>query len=428
MTSVELVGVRRIGPFDFRWPDETESFEGGWAFEAHIDGARHPTRLGIGACQRFGRMRVHVVTWMDGEVQVEGVEADDYPASQALISRLRRPGRGLAFTWAEVPAGYHAFDVVDHRREIDAPYSPRCLAVKIGEDDLAAWALHAWLRSQLPRKSRGAARTLGTVAPRWSELGPPPLPDAGRVGRALLAHADELASQIKSAVAQFTYNPDAEALIRSDGFAFLLAVVSDTGIRAERAWALPYELGRRLGYLSPKELADSPEAVRAAIQRPPKLHRFVNVVPDWLVQTSRIVLDRYDGDAERVWSDAPTATRLRRRLEEFPGIGQKRAGMAVEILARDLGKPLRETSGSDIAGDAHLRRVFLRTGLADGDDVHQMADVARRLYPDRPGALDIPAWDIGRRWCRPAGPDCSFCPLNGACPRLTDRGTRVRGV
>jgi hypothetical protein len=39
--------------------------------------------------------------------------------------------------------------------------------------------------------------------------------------------------------------------------------------------------------------------------------------------------------------------------------------MAVEILARDLGIPLREMSGSDVAYDVHLRRVFLRTGLAD---------------------------------------------------------------
>ena len=31
------------------------------------------------------------------------------------------------------------------RREIEAPYSPQCLALKIREDDLASWALHAWL-------------------------------------------------------------------------------------------------------------------------------------------------------------------------------------------------------------------------------------------------------------------------------------------
>ena len=163
------------------------------------------------------------------------------------------------------------------------------------------------------------------------------------------------------------------------------------GIRAERAWALPYELRERLGYLTPAELIAHPDAVRTAVQQPPMLQRFVNVVPDWLVAAARIVLDQYEGDAGRLWSDTPTAVELRRRLEAFPGIGQKKAAMAVEILARTLGKPLRELTGSDVAYDVHLRRVFLRTGLADHDEAGHMVAVARALYPNRPGALDLPA-------------------------------------
>jgi uncharacterized HhH-GPD family protein len=370
---------------------------------------------------------VHTVTWINAEVQVEGVEADDYPASQALVSRLRRPGRATARTWADVPVGYDGFEIVEHRREIDAPYSPNCLAVKIREDDLAAWALHGWLRSQLPRKLSAATRSV-PVMPGFPTLPPAPSPDAKAVGQALLAHANALADQLKNGPALFTPDAAADALIREDPFAFLLAVISDMGIRAERAWALPYLLRTRLGYLSPGRLAANPDAVRAAVQLGPKLHRFVNIVPDWLVQAAHIVLDLYGGDAGRLWSDAPTAVELRRRLEAFPGIGQKKAAMAVEILARDLGKPLRELTGSDVAYDVHLRRVFLRTGLAERDEVGHMVAVARALYPDRPGALDLPAWDIGRRWCRPVGPDCRTCPLNTVCPRLVERGSRVRGV
>lgn len=47
----------------------------------------------------------------------------------------------------------------------------------------------------------------------------------------------------------------------------------------------------------------------------------------------------------------PAAIDLRCRFDAFPGIGQKKAAMAVEILARDLGKPLRELAGSDVAYD-----------------------------------------------------------------------------
>ena len=102
--------------------------------------------------------------------------------------------------------------------------------------------------------------------------------------------------------------------------------------------------------------------------------------------------------------------------------------MAVEILARDLHKKLQQLSGGDVAYDVHLRRVFLRTGLAQRDEVGHMVDVARALYPERPGVLDLPAWDIGRRWCRPADPDCPACPLNIACARLIEAGSKVRGA
>jgi uncharacterized HhH-GPD family protein len=424
---IELVAVKELEPFDFRWPENIEWFERGWSFYACVGDARFSGRHGIGACEVYGRMRVHTVTWVAGEVQVEGVEADDYPSSQALISRLRRPGRANAQTWDQIPVGYDGFEIVEHRREIDAPYSPQCLAVKICEDDLASWALHAWLRSLLPRKLITSKPT------EFKVIRPPQLPrapsrDAKAVAEALLAHGATLAAQLKSEDSKFTPDPAANALIRNDPFAFLLAVISDMGIRAERAWALPYLLRQRLGYLSPAELAADPDAVRAAVQREPKLHRFVNMVPAWLIEAAQIVLSRYHGDAATLWSDGPTAIELRRRLEAFPGIGQKKAAMAAEILARDLGIPLQDMSGGDIAFDVQVRRVFLRTGLAERDDVNHMVAVARVLNPERPGALDLPAWDIGRRWCRPANPDCLTCPLNHVCPRLIDKGSSVRGV
>jgi hypothetical protein len=89
MDGIELTAVKALEPFDFRWPDGIESFEGGWSFGASIAGTRHTGRHGIGAREVYGRLRVHTVTWLNGEVQVEDVEADDYPSTQALISRLR---------------------------------------------------------------------------------------------------------------------------------------------------------------------------------------------------------------------------------------------------------------------------------------------------------------------------------------------------
>jgi endonuclease III len=146
----------------------------------------------------------------------------------------------------------------------------------------------------------------------------------------------------------------------------------------------------------------------------------------WLVGAAQIVLDEYQGNAGSIWSDEPTAAELRKRLEAFPGIAQKKAAMAVELLTHYRSVSVQDLSGSDIAYDVHVRRVFLRTGLAQRDDVHDMVAAARSLYPERPGALEIPTWDATRQWCRPKKPDCLSCPLNAACPRLIDRASHIK--
>lgn len=159
---------------------------------------------------------------------------------------------------------------------------------------------------------------------------------------------------------------------------------------------LPIPAERAAWFTYTSYLAAFPELVAAAVARPPKLHRFVATVPRWIVDAARRVLSDYGGDAGRVWNDGPTAIQVQRRLEAFTGIGQKKAAMAVEILERGFGVPLRAMEGSDIAFDVHLRRVFLRAGLAERDERTLMIDAARKLYPVRPGALDEPAWHIGR--------------------------------
>jgi hypothetical protein len=61
--------------------------------------------------------------------------------------------------------------------------------------------------------------------------------------------------------------------------------------------------------------------------------------------------------------------------------------MAVEILERQRGVAIHQMSGSDIAFDVHVRRVFLRTGLAERDD---QAAYDRRCAGASPGASRSP--------------------------------------
>lgn len=423
MSASEITDVLDIEPFTFKWPDGREDFESGWSYRLRGSGQTHVVRHGIGGRLVYGKQRVHTVTWLDGNVEVEGVESDDYPATQALVSLLRHPDKTLVRTLPEVPAGYDAFDIVDHRREIDAKFSRHSLAVKIREDDLLPWALHAWLRHQ-SRHRAPAPPQVPHVAP----LPAPPSLEKRAVCEAILAHGRNLAAALGGGNPRLAAGDEANSLILTDPFAFLIAVVCDQGILAERAWGIPYLLAQRLGTLDPAQLRDRRADVLAAFAQPPKLHRFVNQVADWVVDAAGIVADRYGGDAAEIWSDIPAAGELRARFDAFPGIAQKKAAMAVEILERSLGVPVADLSGSDVAYDVHLRRVFMRTGLAEHDDVGHMVAVARALHPQRPGELDNPVWDIGRGWCHPRHPDCASCPLVAACPRLIERGDRIRGI
>ena len=164
-----LSNVRPIASLAFRWPKEEEHFQRGWEFVAAIQGQRFEVRYALGVRQVYGRRRVHAATWFGGEVAVGGVETDDYGRTRSLISRLKRLDRKLVRGESELPSGYEGFEIVSHRAEIDALHSPRALAVKIHESDLAAWATHAFLRRSLRRESRwprGAAGGVpGTLLP-----------------------------------------------------------------------------------------------------------------------------------------------------------------------------------------------------------------------------------------------------------------------
>ena len=426
-----LVRVTAIGPFSWRWPEGIENYELGWAAVADVEGTELRIRHGIGRRDAFGRSRIRSVTWVEGEPTVEGVEADDFARSQSLLSLIKitkkhlRPGEPL-------PDAYSGMQVAVMADEVVGPHSFRSLAVKLRQDDVEGWTRHALLRAAARGRLAVRRRDRPSLPP---PAGPGPLPAAtfdesvggqqNAVAAGLLEFGRHHDASEKGAAVDFTSNADANELIRTDPFAFLCAVIFDQGVPAERAWLAPLLLKERLGHLDPRRVAAADGVVRDAISEAPKLHRYVAKMPGWIVRAAQRVVDHYDGDASAIWSDRPTADELQKRFDDFVGIGQKKAAMAVEILERDLGVPVRNLEQSDIAYDVHIRRVFLRARLADRDDRDHMIAVARRLHPTRPGALDLPTWLIGRGWCHPGVPDCAMCPLTKVCPKEIERAAHV---
>lgn len=229
----------------------------------------------------------------------------------------------------------------------------------------------------------------------------------------------------------FSGNESADALIESDPNAFLLGVLFTQGIPAERAWAGPWLLHQRLGSIDLAFLAERPEEVRVAVQQPPMLHRFKETMPGWISAAAVRLRAEYGGDASRIWPEGANVVDVIRRLSEFDGIGRKKAVMAAEILVRHFGVGLGGREGGQVAYDVHVRRVFLRSGIADVDSVEVIECAAAEACPEAPGTLDLAAWLVGRDWCRPRHPRCGACRLTTTCIRRTGLtplgvGTRAR--
>ncbi len=132
LPEFRIVSTEALGPFSWRWPEGLEYFERGWITLVDLDGVEVQVRHGIGRRTVFGASRPHSVTWVDNEPTVEGVGADDYDKSHALLSLIKVTKKHLRPHDA-VPAGYAEFEVAVMADAASGPYSPRSLAVKIGE-------------------------------------------------------------------------------------------------------------------------------------------------------------------------------------------------------------------------------------------------------------------------------------------------------
>jgi len=226
----------------------------------------------------------------------------------------------------------------------------------------------------------------------------------------------------------FEVGDEANALLNDlegHSHAFVLGCIADFMIKAEGAWLVPFEMQRRLGGdLSIAALAElSEQALEGVLTTPSALSPY----PTKLAHRYRLAIERiqavYGGDASRVWSDRPSSDEVVYRFLGFEGVGLKIATMAANILARDFHIPFSDHWAIDISVDTHVRRVLKRLGLVDHDaSDEQILLRARALNPEYPGSLDLPCWEIGKKWCHAKKPECATCPMDALCPKA--RGTK----
>lgn len=242
----------------------------------------------------------------------------------------------------------------------------------------------------------------------------------GEIRERLVARGQKLLASPREPV-QFTEIPAANALLNDlerYPHAYVLACVMDRQIKAEKAWAIPYQISEKLGTFSMEALAQlSRKDVKRLMSRPKPLHRFSDVMSGSFYSAVQRIANQYSRDASRIWSGKPSSAEVVYRFLEFDGIGPKIATMAVNILARSFKIPFADFFSVDVSVDRQVRRVFSRLGLCeDRATVEQIVYKARVLNPTFPGILDSPSWELGRSFCQANKPECTACYMNDLCP------------
>ena len=136
-----------------------------------------------------------------------------------------------------------------------------------------------------------------------------------------------------------TGDPDADELLEHDPLALLIGMLLDQQVPMERAFRSPFDLKQRLGgRLDAAELAEMDgDALAKVFAERPALHRFPGSMAGRTQELARHLVEHYDGQADRVWSDAATGQDLFSRVKALPGFGEQKARIFVALLAKRLG-------------------------------------------------------------------------------------------
>jgi uncharacterized HhH-GPD family protein len=138
----------------------------------------------------------------------------------------------------------------------------------------------------------------------------------------------------------FTDDDDANALIASDPFALLVGFALDQRVTVMKAFMGPLVLKERLGTLEPAAVAAAD--LEPIFRQIPAIHRFPAVMAERVQQLAAFIVEKYDGDAARVWTDATTSEELRANIAELPGFGEMKIKSLGAVLAKRYGVELAE--------------------------------------------------------------------------------------
>ena len=137
---------------------------------------------------------------------------------------------------------------------------------------------------------------------------------------------------------RITGDDAADQVLTDDPFALLLGMLLDQQYPMEHAFRGPAKILERFGTLDPAKIADAdPEEFAAMCATPPAVHRFPGSMASRVQAVAREVVDQYDGNTARLWSEAGTGADLVKRVMALPGFGRQKAQIFTALVAKQLG-------------------------------------------------------------------------------------------
>ncbi len=155
------------------------------------------------------------------------------------------------------------------------------------------------------------------------------------------------------ATIHITGDDHADQVLTDDPFALLVGMMLDQQYPMEHAFRGPAKVLDRFGTLEPARVAAAdPAEFTALCSTPPAIHRFPGSMAARLQDLARVVVEEYDGHAERIWTEAADGRDFMKRMQALPGFGKQKAQIFVALVAKQLG--VRPDGWETVAGDYAL--------------------------------------------------------------------------
>jgi uncharacterized HhH-GPD family protein len=147
-----------------------------------------------------------------------------------------------------------------------------------------------------------------------------------------------------------TGDDKADEVLEGSSFALLLGMLLDQQYPMEHAFRGPAKILDRFGSLEPAEIAAAePESFASLCSEPPAVHRFPGSMAQKVQAVAAIVVEEYDGQADRIWSGAENAQDLLKRMTALPGFGKQKAQIFIALLAKQ--RDVRPEGWEAVVGD-----------------------------------------------------------------------------